>query len=149
MMIRCTATNWLEVSERVSECTAATLLFFTLHSLLTRHSLVALIFIAMLKFLVWLTAVSSAVSNAVSGGVIGGVSERVSGAVGVIPYSNRHLHVMSYNSDVKQDHTRQAKAFHQSLKHLSERVSDGVRGTVKVDMIGKGIPWAPHLFFNK
>ena len=141
----------------MSEGTAATLLFFTLHSLLTRHSLlVALIFIAMLKYLVWLTAVISVVSGGVIGGVGGGVSgavsERVSGAVGVIPYSNRHLHVMSYNSDVKQDHTRQAKAFHQSLKHLSgvsERVSDGVRGTVKVDMIGKGIPWAPHLFFNK
>lgn len=60
-----------------------------------------------------------------------------------IPYNDRRLHIMSYNSDVNQDRTRQAKAFHQSVKHLSKSE------TVKVDMIGRGIPWKPHLFFNK
>jgi hypothetical protein len=67
----------------------------------------------------------------------------ISGAASNQSYRNRTLHIISYNSDIKQHNTHQGKAFHNSMKLFSNH------DTVIVKVIGKGIPWHPHLFFNK
>mgnify|MGYP003386135199 FL=1 len=63
----------------------------------------------------------------------------------LLPYADRRLHIMSYNTDVRAKATKEGKVFLSSVHKLAEPAA----ATVQVEIIGKGVAWQPHLFFNK